>query len=253
MTYTPDFFKAQGPDSRASADAIVPLLIDLIHPRSVADVGCGTGNWLASFRENDVDDVLGVDGDWVRSDALQIPVGNFHRHDLSQPLYLNRRFDLALSVEVAEHLPHDVADDFVHALTSLSDVVAFSAAVPGQGGEHHVNEQWPSYWNTIFKQRGYTLVDCLRHRLWADSRVQAFYAQNLLLFVEADRLRSDARLDAERVASQSRALDIVHPKVFAHSLERASPERAGLKRWVRAAPAVFRTAVGNRLAKTAPG
>jgi hypothetical protein len=71
---------------------------------------------------------LGYDGPHVT--PLCIPKDRFAAVDLRQPLPADRKFDLAISGEVAEHLPATL----VGTLTSVSDVVLFSAAIPGQGG-----------------------------------------------------------------------------------------------------------------------
>jgi hypothetical protein len=76
-------------------------------------------------------------------------------HDLTEALFAHRRFDLALCCQVAEHIDGKFADHIVHVITDLSDVVYWSAARPGAGGQHHVNEQWPPYWHELFERRGY--------------------------------------------------------------------------------------------------
>jgi SAM-dependent methyltransferase len=113
--------------------------------RSVVDFGCGSGVWLAAWQRLVVDDVIGVDGEQARS-SLKISAERFLAADLRKPIRLGRRFDLAQSLEVAEHLPPQSASVFVETLTTHAPLILFSAAVPGQGGEHHVNEQPPEYW-----------------------------------------------------------------------------------------------------------
>src|SRR5688572_1327578 len=113
-----------------SAKEIVPTVMDLVKPRSVVDLGCGVGGWLAAFMKAGVEDVAGYDGEWVHLEDLLIPQNCFHRHDLSKPLPVERVFDLAVSVEVAEHLQAECALPFVQTLTKFSNVVLFSAAIP---------------------------------------------------------------------------------------------------------------------------
>jgi hypothetical protein len=129
-------------------------------------------------------DVLGVDGDHVRRDELKIPAECFRAHDLSRPPDLGRRFDVALCLEVAEHLPAESAAPLVAALAAAAPAVVFSAAVPGQGGVQHVNEQWPWYWQGLFEQRGYRCLDLFRKEIWQNPDVEAYYQQNLFLFVD---------------------------------------------------------------------
>src|SRR5919108_2535643 len=164
--YTEAFYECHRGGARSSAGVVVPMLIDLFGPRSVVDVGCGIGTWLAAFREHGVADVCGVDGDWVERAALEIPVERFVAADLTRPLRLDRTFDLVLSLEVAEHLPPASADTFIDSLTRLGAAIVFSAAIPLQGGVDHVNEQWPEYWVERFAARGYEAIDGLRPRIW---------------------------------------------------------------------------------------
>ena len=148
--YTADFFADHRDGARRSARVVVPLVLELVRARSVVDVGCGDGTWLSVFREHGVEDVRGIDGDYVDRAELQIPRERFHPHDLTRPLELGHTFDLAVSLEVAEHLPPESADDFVTSLTRHAPIVLFSAAAPYQGGQNHVNEQWPAYWAARF-------------------------------------------------------------------------------------------------------
>src|SRR5262249_29915915 len=132
--YDEGYYADQRTGSQRSARLIVPLLLELVQPRSVVDVGCGTGSWLSVFRDHGVEDVLGIDWEYVGANSLEISPDHFYAFDLTQPLRLERRFDLVVSLEVAEHLPPESADAFVESLVSLGPTVLFSAAVPGQGG-----------------------------------------------------------------------------------------------------------------------
>ncbi len=183
--YDPKFY-GELAAAQESAREVLPLVLDLVKPASVIDIGCGTGNWLAISRELGVKKILGVDGPWVAR-QLAIPPEDFAAHDLTLPLKLDRRFDLALSLEVAEHLPPSAARVFVKSLCDAAEVVVFSAAIPGQGGRRHVNEQWPAYWAELFRELGYECYDFLRPRVWNNSRVTWHYAQNLLIFARPER------------------------------------------------------------------
>ncbi|HEX3426905.1 MAG TPA: methyltransferase domain-containing protein [Acidimicrobiales bacterium] len=216
--YTHDFYDLLAQQSGSSARAVVPHLIDLLHPSSVVDFGCGVGAWLAEFVNAGVTDVVGVDGPDVPGDRLQIPASSFVRHDLTRPFDLGRRFDVVLSLEVAEHLPADTAATFVDMLTRHADVAVFSAAVPGQGGTNHVNEQWPMYWLQHFSRAGWRPFDILRPRLWEDRRVGFWYRQNLLLFASA---AGDARtgLSRHRGFDPQQPPSLVHPEQFQVKLD----------------------------------
>jgi len=167
--------------------------MNLVEPRSVVDVGCGTGVWLNAFRDNGVNHLLGIDH-LTKSDVLEIPKSEFMDFDLCLPLRLDRKFDLVVSLEVAEHLPKDSAEVFVESLVSLGEVVLFSAAIPYQQGFHHVNEQWPEYWAELFAAKGFIPVDCIRARVWRNESVEPFYSQNTLLYATHSALADHSRL-----------------------------------------------------------
>jgi SAM-dependent methyltransferase len=208
--YSDDYFRLVEQQSERSAQALVPVLVQLLQPGSVVDVGCGTGTWLASFHEHGVEDFLGMDGDWVESAALRIPEDRFEVVDLERPPRPQRRFDLVVSLEVAEHLPPQSADSFVELLTGLGPVVAFSAAIPGQGGASHVNERWPAYWSERFARWGYSAFDVIRPQIWTDDRIAWWFRQNLVLYVAegADALAGLPQPPVDEV------LPLVHPELF---------------------------------------
>jgi len=212
QTYGPEFYQHQADGSAQSAEQIVPLLIDWIRPRSVIDVGCGVGTWLRAFRDRGVEDIFGLDGAWVDRPALRIAAESFHEIDLVKPFGIQRQFDLALSLEVAEHLPPESAAGFIASLTALAPVVAFSAAIPKQGGVNHLNEQWPDYWVRLFAERAYEVVDCVRPRVWDNPHVQFWYAQNVFLFVRHDHLTHAPVL--QEAARSALPLRVVHPRKY---------------------------------------
>ncbi|MEX0775881.1 MAG: class I SAM-dependent methyltransferase [Phycisphaeraceae bacterium] len=219
--YDQAFFDAHRAGARSSAQAVLPQLRELVKPttiQSVIDIGCGSGTWLSVWRELDVMDLRGVDGAYVEQATLDIPAGTFTAHDLNQPIELDRTFDLAMSLEVAEHLKPERAASFVADLCRLSPLVLFSAAIPHQGGTDHINEQWPAYWAEHFHNVGYVLIDCLRLQLWDDPRIDYWYQQNLMLAVRHDRLAEYPLLQQGHDRMAGRVASLVHPQV--------------LKRWV---------------------
>lgn len=200
--------------SKRSAEIVLKIVCDLISPSSVIDVGCSIGTWLSVCSTVGIKDFFGVDGDYVDRNSLMIPRDRFKAFDLAQSFRLDRRFDLVMTLEVAEHLPKEAASGFVHSLTELGSVVLFSAAIPFQGGTGHINEQWPEYWAKLFSEHGYVAVDCIRRKVWNDPNVQVWYAQNCLLFVEESVLRSSAALLREYELSNGNPLSIVHPHLY---------------------------------------
>lgn len=187
--YTSSFYKGHEQGSYNSAKAILPIINDLIRPKSVIDVGCGIGLWLKVWKDElHVADVKGVEGMYVNEKMLHIPAAYVQMHDLKEPLVMSRKYDLAMSMEVAEHLPATNAETFVKTLTDLSDIVLFSAAMIGQEGTYHLNEQMPEYWAAIFAKHDYVPIDYVRSLVWNKEEVMYWYKQNTLLFVKRDKL-----------------------------------------------------------------
>ena len=211
--YSDDFFRLKLAGSYASAQRIVPLVLDLVPARSVLDVGCGTGHFLRAFAEAGIDDFLGIDGDYVPRHQLTIEESRFRAVDLAGGFDLGRRFDLAVSLEVAEHLPPASADTFVASLVRHASSILFSAAIPYQGGDGHLNEQWPSYWAERFERHGYRAYDVIRPALWAIPQVEWWYRQNAVLFCDDAGHAASARLAASAPVA-AELLDRVHPEAY---------------------------------------
>lgn len=188
---------------------IVPYIIELINPKSVVDVGCGLATWLKVFEEHDVHDILGIDGHYVNKALLKVDSTLFEEHDLETPYYSRKRYDLALSLEVAEHLKVDSANIIVQSLVSLSDVVIFSAAIVNQGGQNHINEQNPDYWIKKFGDHGYHCLDILRPVFWNNSYVEFWYKQNMFIFTNRQELIEYTK-DHNSFHSQT----LVHPDLL---------------------------------------
>lgn len=188
--YDERFFDAIQAGARASARAVIPLLKEPLGVTSVADFGCGRGAWLAEWLAAGVEDVQGVDGPYVTEDQLLVPPAHFRAVDLEAPVDLGRRFDLVQCLEVAEHLAPCHAGVIVDTLTRHADAVLFSAAVPGQGGQHHVNERPLDFWRRLFADRGYVALDPVRPRLAGAPEVEPWYRYNTLLYLTEERLQA---------------------------------------------------------------
>jgi methyltransferase family protein len=214
--YDFEWHEAHGSQTNNSANVIVPLLNSIIEIDSVLDVGCGDGRWLACFKASGASSIRGVDGEWTDQDRLLIPRHCFSVQDLSQSFDLGRRFDLAMSLEVAEHVESEHAARFVNNLTNHSDVVLFGAAIPFQGGFRHINERWQSYWLKLFDAQGYQCFDPLRPQVWLRDDVSVWYRQNMLLYVNRDRqdlISTVGHYVADKNINQM-PIDVVHPERY---------------------------------------
>lgn len=218
--YDPAFYNALTDTSLPAAERVWPMVLDLAPIGSVVDVGCGNGSWLRAVQAHGVSDVLGIDGPWIKQENLKIDPAHFCRMPLEEPIQVHRRFDLAVSMEVAEHLSPERASSFVRDLTDLAPLVLFSAAIPGQGGVNHINEQWPSYWADFFAARGYRAIDSLRPRLLSSGDVTWWYAQNVLLFASNEGVERWPKL-VEPVNVPPPPL--VHPELYRLMYGKAHP------------------------------
>jgi len=178
-------------------------------PNSLLDVGCGTGTWLVAALELGVKEIYGIDGVPLADNALLFPREFFRVADLSDPIDLGRTFDLVLCLEVAEHLSANSAPSLVATLVLHSNRILFSAACPGQQGQHHVNCQWPQYWQELFNNHGYACDDTFRWEIWDIPEIEPWYRQNVFTAVR----------DPARAGKERRIKAVVHPEMF-HSIDK---------------------------------
>ena len=244
--YSENFFKNIKEGSKSSADIIFSIIKNYVDLRSIIDIGCGTGSWLASAKNNfsmDCGSIVGIDGEYSKQ-FHKSSSGEFIYTDLNNPIKLERsaRFDLAMSLEVAEHLSESRSSGFVKDLCRLSDIVLFSAAIPGQGGTGHINEQWPEYWQAEFDQNGYQMFDLIRPKVWRDERVGPWYAQNCFLFIEEHSYLA-RELRPHKLEKGDWRLKFIHPGIF----KIAACESAGASRVLRAIPASISASLKNRM------
>jgi len=191
--YDDGFYSEQRDGSLRSAEQMMPFVIELTGATSLVDVGCGVGGWLKVAQDHGVKRVRGFDGDYVDRGWLRIAAEDFAPRDLSQSVRSDETFDLAMSLEVAEHLPPTRAASFVADLCALAPMVFFSAAQPHQGGTDHINEQYLDYWVPLFENQGFELIDCCRPRFWDDGDIEYYYGQNAVIFARPGMLPDEPR------------------------------------------------------------
>ena len=196
--------------SRYSANQLVPILCEALQVQSVLDIGCASGTWLSVWRSAGIVDVHGIDGDYVDRERLEIPPSHFTSADLTQPFSLGRTFDLVQSLEVGEHICPEASELFIDQMVKHSNrFVLFSAAPPGQGGEHHVNERSFEFWRDLFRDRDFLPFDYLRPLVLNDKSVCFWYRLNTLLYVRQDRVSElDPRVLNTKVPDGSPIVDL---------------------------------------------
>lgn len=195
----------------SSANEVLSFVFKLFDPKTVVDAGCGIGTWLSVARNLGAQKILGIDSLYADRKELVIDTAAFIQQDLTNPDFssFTERYDLVISLEVAEHLPEYAADNFVKFLTHLGDKIIFSAAIPNQGGQGHLNEQWPSYWQEKFKNRGYSFYDIFRFKFWNNPKVDWWYKQNTFLIV-----KDNVMVPFEK--NTGKLLNFVHPDLYIH-------------------------------------
>jgi len=207
--YDRAFYDALWEGGRTAARTVLPPVIEGAGVRTLVDVGCGGGGWLSVAAELGVRDLTGLDSAGSRGARQRFDDFEFVETDLSRPFSLARRVDLAVSIEVAEHLPEHRARSFVDDLCALAPLVLFSAAYPGQGGTGHVNERWPSYWCEHFEANAFTPLEVCRPAAWNDVHATTVVKMNVLLYAEPDALRQ-----VGDTWPRPTLLDVVHPQLW---------------------------------------
>ena len=190
------------PKSLRGPRAALSVMFPAERPRSFVDVGCGLGVWGKAALKFGIREVVGVDGVELGNGQL-LPRASFRRQLLDEPFSLGRKFDVAVCLEVGEHLAAASAPVLIQNLVSHSDLVYFSAACPGQPGQHHVNCQWPVYWQRLFNEQGYSCDDEIRWQLWNMTELGFCYRQNMFL----------AQRDPSRAGREPRIQPVVHPEL----------------------------------------
>ena len=224
--YDESFYDSQVTGSLESARIFLSYLYRFYKPKSVLDVGCGRGAWLTACCELGSEVVVGFDGSWNSQSQMIDDRIRFTAVDLDLPFRSNRKFDLVMTLEVAEHLKPESAISFVQSLLLLSDVILFSAAIPGQGGTNHINERKQSYWGDMFSSLGFEIFDIFRPGFWHDSRVEPWYRQNTFLYVRKGHvLCTTLRTSGFREMASTSFMDCVHPWLWEAKLNQTKADR----------------------------
>ena len=206
--YDSNFIKATY-ENLESARIILPIIFKYFTPKNIIDVGSGGGSWLKAANELGIATLTGIEGSWITKDKLLLEKIELITHDLENVLPFYGKYDMAISLEVAEHLPENRGKSFISDLCELSPVVLFSAAIPYQGGDNHINEQWQSYWYGLFKENNFVGIDLIRPQIWENINVKSWYKQNCMLYIHESKTLLFKNLEKSNFP-----LNIVHEEIF---------------------------------------
>lgn len=233
----PETHQAVRDETTTSAEVILPMIARTHgEPSGILDVGCGPERlWLReAHRIWGTSSMLGLDLDeatdafpmafaWDAESGEPLPLrAGPHPTELREdgsPATGQSRWPLVLCLEVAEHLSEEAGDHLVSELCRVAERVVWSAAIPGQGGDGHVNEQPPFYWGARFNAHGFFLTDPWRHALWSHPGVAPWYAQNLML-AQPGVLAANGKVGGPLATTPPPHL--VHPAVFRTKVELAA-------------------------------
>lgn len=241
MEYDTKFYNRLRKQASQSAQHLVPIIHQALAPQSVLDVGCGHGSWLKEWAKV-TPTVYGVDGRWVDTDKLEIPLESFQTLDLEERFNLNQKFDLVTCLEVAEHITSTSKDNLIGSIISHADMVLFSAAIPEQGGDNHYNEQWPSYWREAFAKHDYVFMDPFRHIIWNNKHIRYYYRQNLVFFCRKEIVTTNNFLSEEYALSHRSLVNVIHPASI-------SAETRSLKKVFPIFMRTLKRAIKNRIVR----
>lgn len=204
--YDNAFYLHQSPGSYKTAQAFFKYLFNFYKPNSLIDFGAGLGTWLQAAQELGVEHLQAIEGEWVKP-KVQNSNLNYTFHDMQKSYKTEQKFDLAMSLEVAEHLSLERADSFIGDICQTANLVMFGAAMKHQGGQGHINEQNQSYWIKLFRIRNYECLDIFRTPFWFRNELEPWYIQNTFLFIK----KGDSRRD---LFINDPLYDVHHPRLL---------------------------------------
>jgi len=185
-----------------SSKVLAPIIVNKYNPKSILDIGCGNGIWLKTFEDYGINDYLGTDGDYVNEDIFRADYSKFIAKNLESEVNFNKKFDLAISLEVGEHISKHSSETYIKSICKHSDLIIFSAAIPGQKGTNHINENPQSFWAELFKKQGFHPYDEIRPIIWYDSRILYWYRQNIIVYKKETNTKPPT----------NKELNLIHPE-----------------------------------------
>ena len=223
--YIDSFYDIHQESTINSARGVIPVICKYITPSNILDVGCGNGALLKVWKEFGINHVLGFDAEHINTEELLINKNEFKCIDLNKGFIVETKFDLVTCLEVAEHLTPESSDLFVESLCKSGNVILFSAAIPGQEGTLHLNEQYPDYWVTLFANNGFEVFDCIRFQIWNDDSISPWYKQNIFFFLNKNTKNNYPEISK----GNSMPLKVIHPQLFEYKLAQVIHYKKNIK------------------------
>ena len=210
------FYENHGNESYESALHYGEILSRYYQPSKIVDVGCGRGAWLKAFKQHGATTLVGIDGKWNNQSLMIDESISFQPYDLDQDIIVNDCYDLAICVEVAEHLEKSAGYNLIKLLTTVSPVIIFGAAFIRQGGQGHINEDEHSNWANLFDVFDFAVFDLFRQELWGKESVNWWYQQNTFLYVNRQHyLYTELKNNGIHPVSNTWFLNCIHPYLYA--------------------------------------
>jgi hypothetical protein len=187
--YNSSYFKSEIFDY--DYPALAETIIKEYQPKQIIDFGCGTGALAKAFACLGVQ-VQAIDGysepDFSTHDNIRFTKLDLNDIDAVHEFLkqFDAKFDLAISIEVAEHLNPAVSSSFIEWMTSVADVIVFSAAVPSQDGDGHINCRSRSDWYQFIKKYDFTIADTLRQHFISNPNLGLWHKFNVVDYVQKD-------------------------------------------------------------------
>lgn len=210
-SYNDKFYEYNIKSSSTSAEVIYPIIQSNFSPKSVIDFGCGRGTWLNVALKQGARKAVGLDGAWNADKQINQSIQFRELKDHSS--ISGEKYDIAISLEVFEHLSTNMCDDLIETMTGCSDVIVFSAAFVDQRGTDHINEQYPSFWAKKFRKKGFYACDIFRPTIWGNSGIDPCYQQNMFLYINKASSQYESYLQKHKLKNLS-FMDCMHPEIY---------------------------------------
>lgn len=211
-SYSDTYFDKHEMAARNSARQVVPFVMSVLRPTSIADVGCGSGQWTKEFISNGVRKAYAFDAFASPCWGVTANSVEFQKIDLENRVADFPDVELVCWLEVAEHLSESSCSRILSDIVERTDAILFSCALPGQGGTGHISERRLSDWVSDFEEVGFCCEDILRPRFWNDEDISWWYRQNTVIFVKENSVASNAILKFQ--LPTFRGMDLIHPDLF---------------------------------------